>query len=68
MWEAVQDTTLIILIICSIKFNELCKVEKNKLPVDLDMIEIDEICMAYSNIIDVFPELKKYDYRHNQTI
>lgn len=50
------------------RFNELCKVNKEKLPIDLDMIEIDEICMAYKQIVSIFPELNNYDYRHNLTI
>lgn len=41
---------------------------KEKLPIDLDMIEIDEICMAYKQIVSIFPELNNYDYRHNLTI
>lgn len=51
-----------------VKFNELCKVNKEKLPIDLDMIEIDDICMAYHQIIEIFPELDNYDYRHNQSL
>ncbi|CAF0966266.1 unnamed protein product [Brachionus calyciflorus] len=45
------------------RFNELCKVDQNKLPTDLDMIEIDQICSSYAQILDVFPELENYDHR-----
>lgn len=46
-----------------VRFNELCKVDQNKLPIELEIIEIDEICCCYAQILDVFPELEKYDYR-----
>jgi hypothetical protein len=51
-----------------VKFEELCKVEKEKRPIDLTMLEIDEICSSYDQIIKVFPELKEYDFRYNQTM
>ena len=50
------------------RFNELCKVEKEKLPIYLTMIEIDEICLSYAHIIEIFPELNEYDFRYNQTM
>jgi hypothetical protein len=50
------------------KFNELCQVERDKQPIDLTMIEIDEICKSYDQIIKIFPELKEYDFRYNQNM
>lgn len=47
------------------RFDELCKVDKEKLPTDLNMIEIDEICGIYAQIIEIFPELNNYDHRNN---
>lgn len=51
-----------------VKFDELCKVGKDKTSVELNMVEIDEICSSYAQILDIFPELKNYDYRSNQTL
>lgn len=50
------------------KFDELCKVSREKLPTDLDMIEFNEICSSYAEIIRIFPELNNFDYRHNVTL
>jgi len=32
------------------------------------MVEIDEICLSYAEIIKIFPELFDYDHRHNITL
>ena len=29
------------------------------------MLEWNEICSSYNEIVDIFPELANYDYRHN---
>lgn len=50
------------------RFDDLCKVNKEKTPVDLNMLEIDEICSSYAQIIEIFPELNNYDYRTNPNL
>jgi len=50
------------------KFNQLCKVIREKSPTELEMAEIDEICLSYSEIVRIFPELLEYDHRHNLTL
>lgn len=47
------------------KFNTLCKVNPEKLPTELNMLEWNEICSSYNEIVNIFPELANYDYRHN---
>ena len=50
------------------KFNQLCKIDHEKKPIDLTMKEINEICLSYQAIVDIFPDLKEFDYRYNPSI
>lgn len=47
------------------KFDQSCQVDREKPPTELDMIEIDQICAAYAEIVSVFPELLIYEHRIN---
>ena len=49
------------------RFDTLCRVDPDKLPIELTMAEFGEIIDAYQQILDVFPELATYDVRYNQS-
>lgn len=50
------------------KFDTLCQVDREKPPTDLNMIEIDQICSSYAQIIEIFPELVDYNHRTNPSL